>query len=184
MKSHRLSSEINAGSTADIAFLLLIFFLVTTTFPNDNGIIRKLPKPCVSEDCNRTIPERNLLQISLNKENQLRVNQLIIPLDSLSETIKRFIDNNGKMGCTYCKGNQNTSSSDHPKKAIIVLRSDRESHYGSFMRIQNAITSAYSELRSRYAMEVFQKEISTLSEEELKMVRHAYPLLLSEAELK
>ena len=90
----RESPEINAGSMADIAFLLLIFFLVTTTMANDKGIQRKLPPICETPDCRGEIYERNILRISLNGNQEIMVKNEIITIDKLKDNVKTFVDNN------------------------------------------------------------------------------------------
>ncbi len=175
---------INTGSMADIAFLLLIFFLVTAVIPNDYGFNRKLPEPCKSEPCSVEQHRHNVLQILVGKDNTLMVNNALISIDELKDQVKRFIDNNGDKSCTYCNGDQLESASDNPTKAVISLQTDRDSTYEFFIEIQDEITKAYYELRENYANEVFKKEINALSKDEIKKLREAYPFILSEAETK
>jgi biopolymer transport protein ExbD len=184
MRNYRSTPEVNAGSMADIAFLLLIFFLVSTTIPNDQGIIRKLPNKCQEPPCIEETYERNILRIALNKNGELLVNNKPSQFSDLKDMLIEFIDNNGDQSCTYCHGNGFTDASDHPRKAIISLASDRESSYKDFIAIQVELTAAYYELRENFVKNTFGKEIALLSQKELQQVREAYPLLISEAGLK
>ena len=95
--------EVNAGSMADIAFLLLIFFLVTTTIGVDQGINRLLPR----YEPNPVVPninERNILTVLVNKDNQLLVNEKLVDIKDLRQTAIDFIENNGNGTCSYCLG--------------------------------------------------------------------------------
>jgi len=182
MRTSRNPATINAGSMADIAFLLLLFFLVATTISQEKGIVRKLPSPCpTGQDCNADIHERNLLHILINENGELLVNNEIIPLASLKEKAIAFVDNNGTGSCEYCQGAKILTESDHPTKAVISLSSHRLSNYASFILVQDELTKAYKELRTRYASEALGKTLDMLSEEELRKVQKAYPFIVSEA---
>ncbi len=184
MRNVRFTPEINAGSMADIAFLLLIFFLVATTIPNDKGIVRKLPPKCLTEDCTIPAKERNVLRIFLNKNDELFVNNQLLSFSELSEAIKSFVDNNGDGTCHYCKGESLDYYSENPNSAIISLQSSGESSYKSFIAVQVAISQAFIELRDAFAKHTFKKDLAQLSEKELFSLGKAYPILLTEAALK
>ncbi|MDC8004353.1 biopolymer transporter ExbD [Aureisphaera galaxeae] len=185
MRNSRQTPSIHTGSMADIAFLLLIFFLVTTIIPNDKGIPRVLPKKCVDPPCDLTFNERNVLRLELNQKGELRADEALIDFSELKETLKKFIDNNGDKSCTYCEGIGFVGSSDNPTQAIISLQSSRKSRYKDFIAIQVELNKAYFELREHYIAKTFKgRAFSQLSPDEIKQVRDAYPLLISEAELK
>lgn len=185
MKNSRQTPSIHTGSMADIAFLLLIFFLVTTVIPNDKGITRMLPKKCQDPPCLLPINERNILRIELNKNGELMANKVSIGFSELKKTLMDFIDNNGDKSCGYCDGAGIADSSDNPTEAIVALHTDRESSYKDFMAIQVELSKAYLELREQYVLKAFNgKAFSELTKEEMKQVQEAYPLLFSEAELK
>lgn len=169
---------------ADIAFLLLIFFLVTTTIPNDKGIARKLPRKCELPPCEVDTYERNIIRIALNKNGELMVNNDLSRIEDLKDMLIEFIDNNGDQSCDYCTGNGFEDASDNPRKAIISLSSDRESSYKDFIAIQAELTAAYYELRERFIKNNFGKELASLSADELQQAKDAYPLLISEAEIQ
>ena len=147
----RAAPEVNAGSMADIAFLLLIFFLVTTTIETDSGINRKLPPTDEVVDP-PIIKERNIFTVVVNKNNQLLVEEKPLDLANLRQAAIEFLDNGGGSGeeaCNYCQGNRDSSSSDNPDKAIISLKNDRETQYKVYIAVQNELVAAYNVLRNR-----------------------------------
>lgn len=185
MRHSKQAPEVNAGSMADIAFLLLIFFLVTAVIPNDQGINRKLPRICPpGQICNIEIHERNILRISLNRNQEIMVNENVVSLEEIKDLSITFLDNNGDKTCDYCNGSEQTESSDNPTKAVISLQVDNETHYDVFIKVQDQLTKAYYELRAKYAQKKFGKFPNELTSNELKTVRKAYPFLVSEATTK
>ncbi len=147
----RAAPEVNAGSMADIAFLLLIFFLVTTTIETDSGINRKLPPTDEVVDP-PIIKERNIFTVVVNKDNRLLVEEDIMELSELRQAAIAFLDNGGGQGeeaCDYCQGKGDSSSSDNPEKAIISLKNDRETSYKVYIAVQNELVAAYNDLRDR-----------------------------------
>ncbi|REG86242.1 ExbD/TolR family protein [Winogradskyella sediminis] len=185
MKSFRRhAASVNAGSMADIAFLLLIFFLVTTTISADKGILRKLPPVCDTPNCTADIPERNLLQISMNDNQEIMIEANTVKLEEVKDIVEAFIDNNGSNNCDFCEGEQLSNSSDHPKKAVISLSHNTLTKYDLFIAVQDEITSAYYDLRMRYAKQVYNKTPDQLTKEELIAVQKAYPFIVSEIMVK
>ncbi|WGH74315.1 biopolymer transporter ExbD [Tenacibaculum tangerinum] len=164
--ARRENPEINAGSMADIAFLLLIFFLVTTTMDVDSGIPKKLAEKQPENQEKPLIKEKNIFQVSINRNNQLLVEDRFMELKDLKDAAKKFIDNGGGTGnpmpgkevgttCDYCKGERDPASSDHPNKAIISVESDRGTEYGTYVAVQNELLRAYTELRNRLSQEKY-----------------------------
>lgn len=186
MKNSRHSMpQVNAGSMADIAFLLLIFFLVTAMIPKDKGLNRKLPAPCPPGNiCDTQVNKRNMLEVRVNSNNELFVENATISIAELKTITKDFLDNNGDTSCEYCNGFNLNTSSDNPKEAVISLQNDKQTSYDFYIEIQDELTKAYYELRADYAKSVFNKSTKELTKEELIAVRKAYPFILSEAELK
>jgi biopolymer transport protein ExbD len=184
--SRRDYPEVNAGSMADIAFLLLIFFLVTAVIPNEKGINRKLPPPCPPHvDCNdEMVNERNILEVKINYKDKLLVENEIISIEELKDITKVFLNNNGDGSCDYCVGLQAKNLSDNPKSAIVSLANDKLTSYEFYIKVQDKITKAYYELRRDYATDILNKPSSKLTAEELQMVKKAYPFILSEVEIK
>lgn len=186
MKSFRRhSATVNAGSMADIAFLLLIFFLVTTTISADKGILRQLPSDCPDiKECIKDINERNLLRIELNHKQQIFIEGNVVTLNDVKDIVKDFVDNNGSSGCDYCSGKQQQASSDHPREAVISLSHDALTKYELFISVQDEITKAYYDLRARYIKTKFNKGLNQITDEEFKTVKTAYPFIVSEVMVK
>ncbi len=149
----RAAPEVNAGSMADIAFLLLIFFLVTTTIPKDSGINRKLP-PMEENDEDVFIKQKNIFTVLLNGKDQLLVEDELMELKDLRAAAIEFLDNGGDGSCDYCNGAKDPSSSDNPDKAIISLKNERETSYSAYISVQNELVAAYNDLRNRRALQI------------------------------
>lgn len=183
MRNKRTAPKVNAGSMADIAFLLLIFFLVTTTIASDKGFNRKLPKLCPpGTTCSTEINERNILRIALNSKQEIMVNNDLVSTDEIKDIVKLFVDNNGDNSCNYCNGLRKENSSDNPTKAVVSLKSDPQSTYNLFIKVQDELTKSYFDLRVDYARKVLNKNLKELTKEELKQVKEAYPFIVSEVE--
>jgi hypothetical protein len=149
----RSAPEVNAGSMADIAFLLLIFFLVTTTIEKDSGINRKLP-PIEESDEDVIIKQKNIFTVLLNGKDQLLVEDELMEVKDLRAAAVEFLDNGGDGSCDYCKGSRDSRSSDNPDKAIISLKNERETSYAAYISVQNELVAAYNVLRNRRATEI------------------------------
>jgi biopolymer transport protein ExbD len=149
--ARRSAPEVNAGSMADIAFLLLIFFLVTTTIETDSGLNRKIP-PMEDIIDPPIIKERNIFTVVVNKNNDLLVEEKPMQIDELREAAVTFLDNGGGKGedaCSFCQGERDPNSSDNPEKAVISLKNDRETDYKVYIAVQNELVAAYNILRNR-----------------------------------
>jgi len=164
--ARRENPEINAGSMADIAFLLLIFFLVTTTMDVDSGISKKLAEKPPKDYVPPKIKMKNIFEISINKNNELFVDGEVMEVKDLKEAAVKFIDNGGGIGnpiegaetgkpCDYCSGDKNPESSDHPNKAVIAVESDRLTEYGFYVSVQNELLAAYSDLRNKLSQKKY-----------------------------
>ena len=195
----RSAPEVNAGSMADIAFLLLIFFLVTTTIETDSGINRKLP-PIEDIEDPPIIKQKNIFTVVVNKNNQLLAEEELIEISDLRALAVEFLDNGGGEGeetCNYCKGPGDPKSSDNPDKAIISLKNERETSYAIYISVQNELVAAYTHLRNIRAQELYGESYSEMmknykdvnwpgSKEKLKeninRLRKEYPQKLSEVQ--
>ena len=162
--ARRSVPEVNAGSMADIAFLLLIFFLVTTDITANAGIAAKLPpKVAKQEQQEPPINERNLFVVLVNKNNQLLVEDQILDIKNLRQKAVEFLDNGGgkaEEACSYCQGKHDPASSDNPNKAVISLQNDRETNYETYIAVQNELVAAYNELRERERKRLFPNEVT------------------------
>lgn len=179
----RALPEINAGSMADIAFLLLIFFLVTTTMDIDSGINRKLP-PWNDEQVDPPpIKKKNIFTVLVNANDQLLVEEKYMDIKDLRAATKEFLNNNGDGTCDYCRGGaQNPASSDNPGKAVVSLQNDRGTSYETYISVQNELAAAYNELRNELAQRRYGKPYDELSEEAQDEIQDSYPQKISEAE--
>jgi biopolymer transport protein TolR len=202
MPRRKGAPEVNAGSMADIAFLLLIFFLVTTTIETDAGLDRMLP-PIEPPDTDVVIKQKNIFTVNINKNGQLLVEEQLMSLEDLKEAAMDFLDNGGAPSgspeyCNYCKGSRDASSSDNPQKAIISLKNDRETKYSTYITVQNEWVGANNELRNREAQRLYRRDFTEMEAEYLnpetpssvrdelkdkvKAVQELFPQKLSEAE--
>lgn len=177
--------EVNAGSMADIAFLLLIFFLVTTTMDTDTGIGTKLPPPAEDQpDDTPPIKERNVFTVLLNSNNQLLVEGKPMQMSELKEAAKEFIENPYDEDHLPAKKNIEVEFFGlYPvSKQVISLKNDNDTQYQAYLTVQNELNTAYRELREELARRKFGKSYDKLSEEEEKAIRTIYPKKISEAE--
>lgn len=198
----RSAPEVNAGSMADIAFLLLIFFLVTTTIETDEGINRKLPPIQDEETPPPERKEKNVFQVLINDAGELFVEDDRMKLENLRQEAIKFIDNGGGTGsqaCQYCQGARDPASSDNPVKAVITLQNNRQTKYGVYIAVQNELVAAYNTVRNREAKRLFGKSFTKMEsdyndgtyagnkeklKERIKRIREMYPENLSEAKPK
>lgn len=168
----RMNNEINAGSMADIAFLLLIFFLVTTQIVEDKGILVKLPQWSEEEPDITRLKERNVYSVLVNAQNQLLVRGEPTNIANLRENTKLFIANPQKA----------SNLSESPDKAIISLKNDRGTKYATYLQVYNELQAAYNELWEEESQKRFRKPFGDLNLEQRKEIRSAIPLVISEAE--
>ncbi|MFB0903236.1 MAG: biopolymer transporter ExbD [Nonlabens sp.] len=163
--ARRSAPEVNAGSMADIAFLLLIFFLVTTTIEVDSGIASKLPPPLEDVDP-PPIKVKNLFQVVVNSENRLLVEDADMDISKLTEAAVKFLDNGGgtdpRNACSYCRGDKDPESSDNPKKAIISLVNDRQTSYKMYLAVTNELIRAYAILRDRESKRLYNETYESM----------------------
>ncbi|MBV6652685.1 MAG: biopolymer transporter ExbD [Mameliella sp.] len=169
----RMSNEINAGSMADIAFLLLIFFLVTTTIVEDKGITVKLPPWSEEEPDITKLKKRNVFSVLVNAQDQLLVRGEPARVDELRERAKEFINNPNKL----------ENLAEKPTKAIISLKNDRGTSYDAYLTVYNELKAAYSELWD----ELSQQKYGIPYNDDMpfaykKAIREEIPFVLSEAE--
>ena len=196
----RSAPEVNAGSMADIAFLLLIFFLVTTTIETDSGISRKLPQWQPEDVEPPIIKQRNIFTVEVNSNNQLLVEDEEMELSELQEAAVEFLDNGAGTGdeaCSFCQGARDESSSVNPQKAIISLMNNRGTEYGTYIAVQNELVAAYNQLRDREAQRMYGMTFTQMEKkyndpsfngdkealkEKIDIIQDMIPQKLSEAE--
>ena len=186
--------EINAGSMADIAFLLLIFFLVATTMDIDTGISRLLPPMPEEEelDDDQEIRERNVFVVLINKDDDLFVEDGFYDVSELKEMTKKFFLNPNDAENLSEKRELTTDyfGTMMVSKGVISLRNDRSTSYGKYIAVQNELAAAVNELRNELCMQRFGRRydnLDPLNETEADLISDAkkvFPMAISEAEPK
>jgi len=181
---------LNTSSTADISFMLLIFFLTTTSMDTDAGLARTLPKPPEDEQKQNEmkVKERNILNIRINKDNYLLIGNDYATPEDVKERAKAFIKN---------ENNDPNLPELMPKKIkylgrslmvtdqhIISVQTDRGTDYGVYIIVQDALIQAYNELRDEFAMAEFRHHYELCTDDEKAALREIYPQKISEAEPK
>ncbi len=191
----RKIQEINAGSMADISFLLLIFFLVATTMNTDSGLARMLP-PMPDEKTqvkDQDVKERNLMKVFISQNNnimvstQMAANQ-VIDIRQLKDKAKEFVLNPFDLETLPEKEVKEIELANGEKWAypvsmgVISLQNDRGTSYQAYIMVQNELTRAFNEVRNDVAKRKFGAAFSELNEDQRKAVQSAVPLKVSEAE--
>ena len=189
-KKKRKVPAMNATSSADIAFMLLIFFLITTSMDTDKGLARRLPPP-VPKDQKKNeemdIKKRNILVVLINSNNQILCNNEFIDIKQLREKVRNFIEN------PYNDEHMPEKTEvDVPffgkqmvtKNHVISLQNDRGTEYQAYIDVQNELAAAYNELRDEVSRKKFGKAFADLDEDQQKAVQMIYPQKISEAEPK
>ncbi len=184
MRKKRPIPEINAGSMADIAFLLLIFFLVTTTMDVDTGITRKLPPP-VEDNSEMDIKERNIFKVLVNSADLLLVEGRPGDLASLKDQAKEFFMNPKNDPNLPEKKQENIDLLGEVwvSKGVVSLKNDRGTSYEMYIKVQNELTKAFNELRDELSMEKFGMKFDKLiDQQKIDAIQAAIPIAISEAE--
>ena len=182
--------QINASSMADISFLLLIFFLVTTSMDVNQGLARRLPAPVPPDQKveNTDINKRNLLVVKINSANQLMVQGQLLDIKQLRAKAKEFIKNEND-DATLPKLVEEDFGEPigvvkYTKDHVISVQNDVDTQYQAYLDVQNELVAAYNELRDECARQYFHKAYAELDEDQQKQVQKVYPQKISEAEPK
>ncbi len=172
-KRNRESGEIDGSSLADIAFLLLIFFLVVTTIDVDTGIGLVLP-PIPDDIEPPPVRERNLMNILVNAQGMVLIDEEPASINEVRDRIKRFVDNNGV----------DPDLSDSPDDAIVSIKTDRRTPYNVYINMLDEVMGAYAELRHQASMDRFGVPFSSLEQnsERREEIQEMYPKKISIAE--
>ncbi|MCD7937035.1 MAG: biopolymer transporter ExbD [Tannerellaceae bacterium] len=185
----RKTPGINGSSSADIAFMLLIFFLITTSMDTDKGLARRLPPP-VDKETEKPIVDikkRNLMTVLINTQNQILCDGEYIELSQLRVKVKEFVEN------AYNDENKPERVEEDidlfgkmmvTKHHVISLMNDRGTEYQAYIDVQNELAKAYNELRDDVSRKKFNKLFEELDERQQKAVMQIYPQKISEAEPK
>lgn len=183
--ARRQTPEINAGSMADIAFLLLIFFLVTTTMDVDTGISRKLPPPLDKDVKPPDINERNIFTVLVNNRDRLLVEGKPGDITTLRQRTKEFMSNPQNRSDLPEMEVKNIPPLGNVRvsKGVISLKNDRGTSYKMYIAVQNELAAAIDELRDQLSMQKFGKKYGELLQEDrIEAIQKAIPVPISEAE--
>ncbi len=184
---------LNASSTADISFILLIFFLVTTSMDSDKGLARRLPRPPEpgQEDAMKDIKSRNILYVRVNAAGELwvkdEVNSGVYEIGLLRNRVKEFVkneDNFAKYPEKHVKNIDLLGNCFVTDQHVISVQTDRGTPYDMYFQVQNELVAAYNELRDELSKEKFGRPYEVLGEEQKLAIRQYYPQNISEAEPK
>ncbi|MCQ2974853.1 MAG: biopolymer transporter ExbD [Bacteroidales bacterium] len=200
-------SDINASSQADIAFLLLIFFLVTTSMSVDQGLFRQLPPPNENNKDEKVdqINERNILVVLINRDNQLAVEGEITDINELTDRTIKFLTNptnseslseqvpaskkyqeamdKGKTEeAAVFKTLEEQCGNPGITRGVVSLQNDRGTRYDVYIQVQNSIVAAFNICRDNFSKENWGKPFEELDADKQKLVKAVFPLSISEAE--
>lgn len=190
----RKIQEINAGSMADIAFLLLIFFLVATTMNVDTGLVRMLPPmpPENQQQEDIKVKERNLFLVLVSGSGAIMAGtpgkQEVIDIRQLKDRTKDFVLNPTEDPNLPEKKEIEIDMPDGSKwiypvsEGVVSVQTTRDTNYQSYIMVQNELTRAFNEVRDQIAQQKFGEAFSALPEEQRNVVAKAVPLKISEAE--
>lgn len=191
--ARRELQEINAGSMADIAFLLLLFFIVSATMDTDTGLVRKLP-PISEENVQDQVDvkERNIFVVLVNRNDQLLVEGKLMDIKDLRAAAKEFIDNinnNPDLPAKEVINVRYFGAIEVTKKHIISLQNDRGTSYEMYIAVQNELAAAYNELRNELAIQKFGMKYTDMEKnkdfrDQVDVINEIYPMQISEAEPK
>lgn len=182
------SPQINGGSMSDISFLLLTFFLLTSSINTDQGLTRKLPPPLPpGKQPKIEIHERNVLKVFINFSDQLRVNEMNMDISELKETAKDFFANpedNPKWSEHVIKEIEGLGEVP-VSKGVVSLQNDKGTSYEMYVKVQNELTAAINELRDELSVQKYGVKVAQLKSEDRKeAIQKAVPVAISEAEPK
>ena len=190
MAKNKKAPEINASSQADIAFTVLIFFLVVSTMDIDTGIVRMLPPmadPNVKQE-DIKVKERNLLLVFVSGSGNIMAGGKVISLNALKDKAKEFILNPlDDKDLPEKKPTEiempNGSKWVYPvSEGVISLQNTRDTSYQRYIEVQNELTRAFNEVRDEVSMSKFGRKFADLEEAERKVITKALPMKISEAE--
>jgi biopolymer transport protein ExbD len=180
--------QLNSSSTADIAFLLLIFFLITGSFDSLTGIYRKMSPEHAEEVLKkkRTIEERNYLSLAVDSDKRILYLDDVISFPELKTISKTFIENPNELDYLPQK-----ESIDIPEigiypassKHVIYLEIDREVSFQTYISVLNEILAAYNDLYNEAAQSIFHNSYEQLSTEKQEAIRKIYPIHIYEKDL-
>ena len=179
---------VNASSSADIAFLLLIFWLTTTTMNSDKGLQRRLP-PMPDENQQQEdakVNRRNIIQVKINAADRIIAGGQIMEISEIKDKIVEFVTNPLNLENLPEKEMKDIEGFGQyaVSKGVVSLQNDRGTSYNSYLQVQNELVKAFNEIRDDFAVKNYGKKYNALDEDKQKIVREAIPQNISEAEPK
>lgn len=176
--------EINSSSTADMAFLLLTFFLMTTTMTTDQGITRQLPPMPPENQPPMDINKRNILLVYVSQSNDIMVGGERMDVSQIAEKVKEFVVNtNSDPSLSEFEITEIDNLGEYPvSKGVVSLKNDKGTNYGTYIAVQNELTRAFNDIRDKVSQQYFSRPFAELHDEQRKAVTLAVPLKISEAE--
>ena len=157
--------ELNTTSTADISFMLLIFFLVTSSMDTDKGLLRQMAPPPQEQEQPRDINKDHVMQVALDAGDRLTCDGKSVTFSQLTDEILAM-------------------ASVNPSGHVVSVQADRATTYEAYFQMQNAIVAAYSTLRQRYAIDHYGKRYTQCSPDERATINEYYPQRISESPLQ
>ena len=192
MGKKRKVPQLNGTSSADIAFMLLLFFLLTTSMDTDTGLARRLPPPpdknAKRDQLDIKVNKRNILTVMINTHNQVLCGSEYIDIKQLREKTKTFLKNEARdehlpeyedKDIPFF-GNMSVLTEKH----VISLQNDRGTSYQAYIDVQNELVAAYNDLRNEVSRKKWGKAFDDLDENQQEAVKMIYPQKISEAEPK
>jgi biopolymer transport protein ExbD len=176
-KREREVAEVPQAGMADIAFLLLIFFLVVTTIDVDTGIGMQLPPPPDPDQEPPPIRERNLMNILVNAQGMILINEQPANLQEVRDLVMNFVDNENRA--------QDPNLSESPRQAIVSIKTDRQTPYEIYINMLDEVIGAYRQLRDEAAQREFgisYREYNNRVSRTDNVIREMYPQNISLAE--
>lgn len=184
----RKTPGLNTQSTADIAFLLLCYFLMTSTMDQQSGLQRRLPPmPDKNQQTEDTkINKRNIIIVKINSSDRLFAGDQLLDVSQLKDKIKEFITNPSNDPNLPEREKKNIEGfGEYPvSKGVISLQNDRGTSYRAYIAVQNELVKAINEVRDDFSKQNYGKAYAFLTEDQQKIVREAVPQNISEAEPK
>ena len=179
--------QVNTSASADIAFLLLVFFLITSSMGAENGIFRRL-SPKSSENVSKEkkeIQKRDLLVIRIDSDNRLYYNDIPLDVSDLKEIASDFISNpqdNDSLPEKQEKEIALLGKMSVTSNHVISLQISRDANYDTYISVQNELSAAYNYLRNELSLRRFGKVFAALATEQQLSVREVYPQRITESE--
>ena len=184
----RKTPGLNTQSTADIAFLLLCYFLMTSTMDQQSGLQRRLPPmPDQNQKTEDTkVNKRNIIIVKINSSDRLFAGDQLLDVSQLKDKIKEFITNpNNDPNLPEREMKNIEGYGEYPvSKGVISLQNDRGTSYRAYIAVQNELVKAINEVRDDFCKQNYGKAYTFLTEDQQKIVREAIPQNTSEAEPK